>query len=81
MTRVEHEWRPISEIHEDFGSCVLMQIDDPGHVAIGSNLDLDWDESKWTHFAPVPHLTTEQAESLKAAMRAPGAGRSGRVSE
>lgn len=65
-----YRWRPISEIHEDFGPCVLMNIDDPGKLGIGSNLQLDWEESKseWTHFAEVPKLTNEDAYKLKLAM-------------
>ena len=59
------KWRPISEIHEDFGPCVLIDIDDPGHMGIGNNLDPDFDESGWTHFAEAPKLTSEEAERLK----------------
>jgi hypothetical protein len=66
-----YRWRPISEIHEDFGSCVLMRIDDPGYMDIGSNLDEDFNEPGWTHFAEVPKLTTEEAEVLKAALAVP----------
>lgn len=63
-----YRWRPIAEMHEDCGSCVLMDIDDAGDLAIGSNLDTDFDESLWTHFAEVPKLTNEEAEKLIAAM-------------
>lgn len=59
-------FRPIREIHEDYGLCILMHINDPGHLKLGSNLDLDFDESQWTHFAEVPKLTYEEAERLKA---------------
>lgn len=64
-------WCPIAELHEDDGPCVLMDIDDPGHLEIGSNLDLDFDESEWTHFVPVPPLSIEEARQLKLAMKAP----------
>lgn len=63
-----YEWRPIAKIHEDFGPCVLMNINDPGYMEVGSNLSTDYDESKWTHFAEVPKLTSEQAEKLILAM-------------
>jgi len=63
-----YEWRPISQIHEDYGPCVLMDIEDPGYLEVSSNLDTDLDESQWTHFAEVPKLTNEQADDLLAAM-------------
>jgi hypothetical protein len=60
-----YQWRPISEIHEDYGPCVLIHIvDDPGYLEIGSNLNIDFDESAWTHFAQVPKLSTDEAERL-----------------
>jgi len=61
-------WRPISEIHEDFGQCVLMHIDDPCYMRVGNNLDTWFDERSWTHFVPVPSLTTKEAERLRAEM-------------
>jgi hypothetical protein len=64
----QYRWRPISEIHEDYGPCVLMRIDDPGYLEVGSSLDPDFDEREWTHFTEVPKLTGEEAERLKAAM-------------
>lgn len=57
-------WRPISEMHEDYGQCVLMNLADPGGLELGNNLDLDWDETQWTHFAQVPRLTTKDAERM-----------------
>ncbi len=54
------------EIHEDYSSCVLMRIDDPGYLGIGSNLDEDFNEPGWTHFVQVPKLTHKEAERLKA---------------
>jgi hypothetical protein len=62
-------WRPIAEIHEDLGPCVLIRINDPGYMAIGNNLDLDFDVHGWTHFVPVPSLTNADAAGLVAAMR------------
>jgi hypothetical protein len=61
----QYRWRPISEIHEDLGPCVFMCLDDPGYMEIGSNLDEDFEEAGWTHFAEVPKLTHEEAEALK----------------
>ena len=49
-------WRPIAEIHEDYGPCVLMNTDDPAYMEIGSNLDIGFDESRWTHFAQISVL-------------------------
>jgi len=60
-----YRWRPIAEIHEDFGPCVVMRIDDPGSLAVMSSLDENFDESDWTHFALVPRLTNEDAARLK----------------
>lgn len=47
-------WRPISEIHEDFGSCVLWNGDE---LRVGTNLDSDFDEADYLCFVPVPILT------------------------
>jgi len=63
-----YKWRPIADIHEDYGPCVLMRIDDPGYLEVGSNLDKDFNETGWTHFAEVPKLTIEEADDLAAAM-------------
>ena len=63
-----YRWRPIAEIHEDCGSCVLMDIEDPGYLEIGSNLDTDFDESQWTHFAEVPKLSSEEGDELERRM-------------
>lgn len=63
-TLAHYKWRPIYEIHEDYGPCVLMNLSDPGGLEIGSNLNTDWDESRWTHFAEVPKLTIAEAKEL-----------------
>lgn len=63
LTR-RYQWRPISELHEDYGSCVLINIDDPGHFEIGSNIDLDFEESLWTHFVRIAPLWQEEYERL-----------------
>lgn len=59
-------WKPISQIHEDYGTCVLIDIDDPGYMDLGSNLNADFDDTEWTHFVPIPSLTHEEAERLRA---------------
>jgi hypothetical protein len=43
-----------------------MNVDDPGFLEIGSNLDLDFDASLWTHFVPVSkfRLTEIRRENL-----------------
>ena len=46
-------WRPINEIHEDYGTCILLNTAD-GSVELGSNLDSGFSESEWTHFALIP---------------------------
>jgi len=62
-----YQWKPISELHEDYGDCVLINIKtDTGHLAIGSNLDIGFDESKWTHFSRIVPLGQEEYERLKA---------------
>lgn len=63
-----YRWRPISEIHEDYGSCVLMHLEDPGYLEIGTNLDVGFDESQWTHFTEVPKLSHTEAQELLAAL-------------
>jgi hypothetical protein len=62
--RERQKWRPISELHEDYGTCVLINIDDPGHLVTGSNLDLDYDESKWTHFSRIALLGQKEYEEM-----------------
>lgn len=62
-------WRPIAELHEDYGQCVLMHIDDPGHMEVGSNLDVDFDASLWTHFAQIVPLGQEEYGRLREAMK------------
>lgn len=64
----QYEWRPISEIHEDYGTCVLINLTEAGCMELGSNLDKEFREQDWTHFAQAPKLTIEQADELRAAM-------------
>ena len=59
-----HRWRPISELHEDYGQCVLINIADPGHVVMGNNLDAWFDETDWTHFARITPLSIETEREL-----------------
>jgi hypothetical protein len=61
-----YQWRPISEIHEDCGPCVLINLLDgsDGYMEIGSVLDTDFNERDWTHFAECPKLSTEEANRL-----------------
>lgn len=67
-----YDWRPIAEIHEDHGQCVLIHlIDDPSYTEVGSILDEGFDEGDWTHFALVPRLSTERASELLAALGTP----------
>lgn len=65
-----YRWRPIAELHEDYGPVVLMDIHDPGSLQIGSNLETDFDESDWTHFSQIAPLSHEEAERLKENMPA-----------
>ena len=58
-------WRPISEMHEDLGQCILVNIADCGYMEFGNNLNLDWDESKLTHFAQIPLLGQKEYERMK----------------
>lgn len=58
-------WRPITAMHEDLGLCVLMDINDPGRLAIGNNLDIDFDDAGWTHFHQISRLTHEDAERMR----------------
>lgn len=60
-------WRPISEMHEDFGPCVLMHFAYPGCFHVGSNLEDSFEWQDWSIFVPVPSLTSEEAERLRAA--------------
>lgn len=59
-----HRWRPIAEIHEDYGPCILMNIEDPGYLEIGNCTNTDWGESQWSHFSQITSLTCEEAEEM-----------------
>ncbi len=64
-----YEWRAISDIHEDYGPCVVINlIEDGCYQEIHHVCDLDFNIDDWTHFAEVPKLTTERAEQLIAEM-------------
>lgn len=58
-------WRPIGEVHEDFGTVVLIDIDDPGRIELEWPGRIDIEDCRWTHFAEMPSLTHEMAEKLK----------------
>lgn len=68
-----YRWRPISELHEDFGPCVLMDYIDPGYLEIGSNMDTDFNASDWTHFSQIVPLSHEDHEQMCADAAAEGA--------
>lgn len=59
-------WRPISEMHEDFGTCILINLADPGYMVLGNNCSTGYNEKDWTHFAQVPSLTHEDARRLSS---------------
>ena len=61
------KWRPISEVHEDYGDIILINIDDPGDVRLSHVCSLSWDEDRdgMTHFAQVPELTTAFAARIR----------------
>ncbi len=65
-----YRWRPIAELHEDFGPCVGMDINDPGYLVIVHANDTEFDENV-THFTRFAPLTNEQVEKMRAEM--PGA--------
>lgn len=60
------EWRPISNVHEDHGPVILIDMRDPGHQLISHVCSRDWDVDSegMTHFAQLPDLATETAERL-----------------
>lgn len=60
-----YRWRPIAELHEDYGECVLLDITSVA-MSVGSSMDTDFDMLEWTHFSQITPLTTEEAERLKA---------------
>lgn len=63
-----YRWRPIDQIHEDYGDCVLINLRSDSGIELGNVCDFDFDISKWTHFAPVPRLTHEDVARLLAEM-------------
>ena len=66
-----YRWRSISELHEDYGTCLLLDVNDEdgNNLALGSNLDVGFDEKKWTHFSPITPLSQEEAERLRKQMK------------
>lgn len=58
-------WRPIAEIHEDQGQCVLLNIEDTGGLEIGNCTSLWFDEVDWDYFAQIPMLGQEEYERLR----------------
>ncbi len=67
-------WRPISEIHEDHGICVAVNMRDPNPPQITHVCDPAFSEDaieyEWTHFQP-SYLGNEEAELLLAALPVP----------
>jgi hypothetical protein len=63
-----YRWRPIAELHEDYGPCVLIDINEPGSMALGHKLGIWFDAEDWTHFTQITPLSKEEAEILKAGM-------------
>lgn len=65
------QWHPIEEMHEDDGPCVVIDMEDPGMLAIGHVCDIERDWEEWaTHFVKLPRLTEEDADRLIAARSA-----------
>jgi hypothetical protein len=60
-------WRPIYEMHEGHGDCVVVDLRTPefSGFQIKSRLDLDFREAEWTHFAELPKLTSKFVEKFK----------------
>lgn len=63
------KWYPISEAHEDHGTCVYLSLTDDGGAMIANACDIDFAEKcafyEWTHFQPIK-LSTKDAERLAA---------------
>lgn len=64
-----YKWQPIAEIHEDFGDVVLVNVNDCGFMRIGSCVVIDWDATKWTHFARYAPIGQEEYEYMMASYR------------
>jgi hypothetical protein len=62
-----YRWRPISELHEDFGPCVGININDPGHVVIVHACDTEPDVLV-THFTRFAPLSCEQVDKMREDM-------------
>ena len=56
-------WRPVSELHEDFGPCVGTDVRDPGYIVIVHACDIDPD-TRVTHFTRFIPLTAGEAASM-----------------
>jgi len=65
-----YRWRPIGEMHEDYGPCVVIDIRDPGRLAIGHVCDVDRDWEEWaTHFTRITPLSNEEADVMLAELK------------
>jgi uncharacterized protein YydD (DUF2326 family) len=51
--------RPIEEIHEDYGDVLLWDLESGNQPDIGSNLDCNFREDKYTHFSLIPPVELE----------------------
>ncbi len=60
-----YRWRPIAELHEDFGPCVGINIHDPGYLVIVHANDIEQDELV-THFTRFAPLSCEQVDKMRA---------------
>ena len=60
------KWRPITEVHEEFGPVVVIDANDPGGVTVQwpGEIALDDDGTRWTHFAELPLLTNEMGAAM-----------------
>ncbi len=65
-SRGRYRWRPIVELHEDFGPCVGINIHDPGYLVVVHANDVEQDEFV-THFTRITSLTCEEVEKMQAA--------------
>lgn len=66
-----HRWRPIAELHEDFGDVIVINVNDGEYNAeLAHVCNRGFDASLWTHFSRITPLSTEQVESMRAGLPA-----------
>lgn len=64
-----YQWRPIDEINEDYGTCVLINLFNDDGYTLGHVCDSNFNESDWTHFTRFTPLTIDEYDRLMSTLK------------